>query len=82
MFVHVQSSRFDSKESHTPGPGAYNLQKRSDWLREKYGQRELPPDMLVGEGIKDGSVGLCSFVFNLKFHVCFFKLCGPMCFIL
>lgn len=51
-----RSSRFDSKESHTPGPGAYNLQKRSDWLREKYGQRELSPDMLVGEGIKDGSI--------------------------
>ena len=52
----TQSSRFNSKESHTPGPGAYNLQKRSDWLKEKNAQKGMPPEMLLAEGMKDGSV--------------------------
>ncbi|XP_068711122.1 sperm-tail PG-rich repeat-containing protein 2-like [Montipora foliosa] len=51
-----RSSRFVGKASYTPGPGAYNLQKRSDWLKEKYAQRELPPELLVNEGMKDGSI--------------------------
>lgn len=49
-----RSSRFSGKEPHTPGPGAYNLQKRSDWLKEKLVQKEMPPEMQ--EGMKDGSV--------------------------
>lgn len=56
-FFNIQSSRFKSKESHTPGPGAYNLQKRSDWLKEKYAQNEMLAEMQVEEGMKDGSVG-------------------------
>lgn len=51
-----RSSRFKSKESHTPGPGAYNLQKRSDWLKEKYAQNEMLAEMQVEEGMKDGSI--------------------------
>jgi len=52
----LSAARFDGKEIHTPGPGAYNLQKRSDWLKEKHAQKTLPPDLLVEEGMRDGSV--------------------------
>ena len=29
-----RSKRFDKVVSHTPGPGAYNLSKKEDWLKE------------------------------------------------
>ena len=58
----LQASRFSDKQSHTPGPGAYNLQKRSDWLRENQPQKALPPDIQVQEGMKDGSVSGRDFV--------------------
>lgn len=51
-----RASRFSDKQSLTPGPGAYNLQKRSDWLRENQPQKAPPPDVQDQEGMKDGSL--------------------------
>lgn len=62
LHLSLQASRFSDKQSHTPGPGAYNLQKRSDWLRENQPQNALPPDIQVQEGMKDGSVSGRDFV--------------------
>ncbi|EDO38402.1 predicted protein [Nematostella vectensis] len=46
-----RSSRFTSKPVKTPGPGAYNLQKKGDWLKDGGGRR--------GEGVGDmGDVAL------------------------
>lgn len=58
----LQASRFSDKQSYNPGPGAYNLQKRSDWLRENQPQKALPPDIQVQEGMKDGTVSGRDFV--------------------
>lgn len=55
FLLHVpQGTRFQGKETKTPGPGAYNLQKRTDWLRE--GRSQKPPDL--EEGIKEGLVSV------------------------
>ena len=64
LSMHVidsQGIRFQKVKSKTPGPGSYNLSKRSDWLREVHNK----PEQEVEQGVlvKDGSVSvdqLCS----------------------
>ena len=34
VFLLIQATRFKNFHSKTPGPGSYNLSKKSDWLKE------------------------------------------------
>ena len=59
--------------SEQPGPGAYSIQKKSDWIKEV--GRIGPASAPAGTGSKDGTSTKGSVRFLLNFYPKHFPLC-------
>ena len=71
-----KSKRFSETTSDTPGPGAYTLSKKGDWIREvgRQGVSSAPSNMESDKTSKTGMVSLITFSQKLLGYDYFFIL--------